>query len=489
MKPTVLLLAASLVANVAFVALYATRSPAPAPAASSAPTPSAARPAAGDSALRAALASGDAAALRAAGVAPELARELAAGRAFARLSEKLRAAKSAAPADGKWWRNSGNTAAARENQLQLRRELSDALVSAFGDDLGLFSAGSSDAQLAFLSPEKRTALRRITQDYDEMIAKFSAGGIQLPSDKERLRLLREERERDIAALLSPDERLAYELRTSATAANVRARYGDGIRTEEDYRKIYALQKAFDEKFPADALAGRVSMETMRARSDAQRQLQDDIRAAVGDSNYAALRRATDSDLRNVDSLVTRLNLPPATTDRVAAARETLAAESQRINADTTVPFPQRRAAITELSARAKSELTAALGAEAGEAYAQRSPWVGMLNSGMAYSTTPTAATPTVGAGPAQAIYPVMPAGVSAGPGNTRVVVNASSSDSPAMHLGELSLGGAPVVRENVQVMTFSTSAVETASPVQTVPPGAGQRTIIVAPPAEPAPKP
>jgi len=430
-----------------------------------------------------------AAALRAAGLSPELARELAAGRAFARLSDKLRAAKSAAPTDGKWWRGSANTAASREQQLQLRRELSDALVAAFGDDLGLFSAGNADAQFAFLSPEKRAALRRITQDYDEMIAKFSAGGIQLPSDKERLRLLREERERDIAALLSPDERLAYELRTSATAAAVRARYGDGLQTEDDYRKVYALQIAFDEKFPADALTGRVSMETMRARSDAQRQLQDDIRTAIGDTNYAALRRATDSDLRNVDSLVSRLNLPANTTDRVAAGRETLAAESQRINADTSVPFPQRRAAITELSNRAKSELTAALGAEAGEAYAQRSPWVSMLNSGMAYSTTPTATTPTAGAGTGQAIYPVLPAGVTAGAGNTRVMVNASTTEAPVIHGGELTLGGNAVVRDNVQVMTFTSSAVETTSPVQTVPPGAAQRTIIVAPPAEPAPKP
>ena len=39
------------------------------------------------------------------------------------------------------------------------------------------------------------------KDYDEMMAKFSTGGVQLASDKERLRLLRAERARDIAALL------------------------------------------------------------------------------------------------------------------------------------------------------------------------------------------------------------------------------------------------------------------------------------------------
>lgn len=469
MKPVSLLLAASLVANAALVGLYVTRpAAAPAPAAATA-TPN--RSAAGQpgpglvsDSLRAALERGDVAALTAAGLTPELARELALGRTFARLAERLRA--TSASGDDRWWRSRA-TNAAREQQLVARREFADALTAAFGDDLGLFTAGG-DAALSFLSPEKRLALRRITQDYDEMMAKFGAGGIQLPSDRERLKLLRAERDRDLAALLTPAEREAYDLRTSATAANLRARYGDGLESEDDFRKVYALQKAFDEKFPLDAATGRVSPETLRQRADAARQLQDDLRSALGDQKYSALRRASDSDLRNVESLATRLNLAADTTDRVAAAREALAGESQKINADSALTPQQRRTAIQDLAAKAKADLNRTLGPEAGEAYAQRSPWVSMLQGGLAYTTSPQAGNPASALATGQSVYPVMPAGGT--PGATRQAVFVGGT--PSLEVGGLGEAGGGI-RE---VVTFSTSVVESTG---ATPPGA--QRVIVAP--------
>jgi hypothetical protein len=490
-KPTTLLLLASLLANVAFVAVLATRSPAPATASALvvASGAASANPAGKDDALRAALAAGNAAALQAAGVAPELARELVLGRTFSRLVARARAERATQP-DGRWWRNSPGNALSREQQLLMRREMSEALMASFGDDAGFFGPGDS-GQLAFLPAAKRDALRRITQDYDEMMAKFSAGGVQLASDKEKLRLLRAERESDIAALLTPEERLAYEMRTSPTAATVRSRYGDGIQSEEDFRKLYALQKAFDEKYPVEGLSGRITPETMRARSDAQRQLQDDIRSALGETGYATLRRATDSDLRTVDSLVTRLNLPANTTDRVAAARETFGAESQRINADASIPVAQRRAQIQELGTRAKAEVQQALGAEAAEAYLPRSSWVGMLQNGLAYTTSPQPGSPAamMAAAGNQSVFPVLPAGAGT-PGTARQMIytsgTSSTTDLPAGHGDVFLAGPAGEVRENVRVMTFSTTTAESASASGAA---TASGTILVAPaPTTPPPK-
>ncbi len=488
-KPTTALLTASLLANVALVAAYVATNRSPASGAAKvasakpAMTGRASSPAPSD-ALRNALESGDAAALQAAGVAPEVARDLALGRAFARIAEKIRAARAAQSGDNRWWRQREAAPGSREQLLQVRREISDAMFAAFGEDLS--TLGSNAGSLAFLSPEKRDALRRILQDYEEMMAKYGAGGIQLASDREKLRLLRAERDRDIGALLTPDERLAYEMRTSPSAATVRARYGEGIETEEDFRKLYALQKAFDEKYPLDATTGRVNPEVMRQRMDAQRQLHDDVRAALGDEKFAAVRRASDSDLRNVESLVTRLNLPAATTDQVVAARESLAAEAQRISNAPTLPPPQRRSQIQELATKAKADLTRALGAEAADAYAQRSPWVGMLQGGIAYSTTPPAGATnlmTIG----QSVYPVMPAGSRDSPAVSRVVVTGGQTVDTGPGGGDLFFThgtGAPAVRENVQVMTFSTTT-------SGEPPAAGAGTVEkrIVVPVQPAPKP
>lgn len=468
MKLSPLLLGTSLAANAALVALVVSRGGDEVPSAKT-QTPAAPRPAA-DTALRAALASGDPAALAAAGAPESLARELALGRRFAALATKA----PAPSADPRWWRANRSGAPGAEQQVQWRRDVTEALAAAGIDPKGVFGPGDPGL-LSFLPAAKREALRRINQDYEELTAKFGANGVQLASDRERLKLLRAERERDIAALLSPAELTEYAMRTSPSSAVIRARYGDAIETEDEFRRIFALQQAFDERFPAESARARATPEGMKAFADAQRQLQEDIRNAVGEPAWTRLQRAADADLRTLDSLVSRLNLPAATTDQVAALRDSLAVESQRINADGSAAAPQRRAQLQELAARAKRELTAALGQEAAEAYAQRSPWLGMLSGGLAFATTPPAGGPAAPlAAGLQGVYPVLPAGAAAAGGAARqMVISAESTlstDAPVAGL-----------REAVRVMTFSTGE---AVPAVTTAPGQGA-TIIVAPPVNP----
>src|SRR6185295_10026332 len=106
-KVTTPILLASVAANIALVAVVVTRRSAavdPAPASVSRVTPA---PAGINSdAVRAALASGDLAALQAAGFSAETAREILLGRSFARVAEKLRAAQGNAN-DDRWWRRNG----------------------------------------------------------------------------------------------------------------------------------------------------------------------------------------------------------------------------------------------------------------------------------------------------------------------------------------------------------------------------------------------
>ncbi len=502
MKTASLILSISLLGNLALGA-FLLRGPSPgrpgADSASGPTTPTAVATSSGHSgndALRSALASGDAAALQAAGASPEVARQLAAGRAFERMAVRLRAAQGKG-GDTRWWRSGNRPPGERSELDQARRELSDTLTAAFGTDL--FASERDQAQLAFLAPEKREALRRISQDYAEMETKFGASGLQLPSDREKLRLLRAERDRDIAALLSPAEFADYELRTSPSAATLRARFGEGIETEDDFRKLFALQKDFDERYPREALQGRISPDVVRARADAERQLQAEMRAAVGDDRYAAMRRAADTDLRTVESLVNRLGLPAQTTDRIAAARDGFATESQRINGDSALSPQQRRAQITDLGARAKADLVRTLGSEAADAYGQRSPWMNYLQNGTAFSTSPTPNSPAALSlgGTVPSVYPVLPAGTPAGA--VRQVMNVTNTvGGPAGGGGPGGStfmigapGGGPT--ENVQVMSFT--AVEhvggpAAPPAAAAPVAAGAATpgTHAAEPA-PAPKP
>jgi hypothetical protein len=447
MKLPLLLLASSLAANAALVVVLARRPAPPAPAATApAPAPD---PAAR---LRAALASGRARELEAAGLDPAAARELLLGRRLVAALQRPRPA-----AGDRWWRADPATTQGRE---QLRREVGLLLGETLGDDAGL--AGPS---LDFLSPEKRAALRRIDQDYAELRARFGTGGIVLPSDRERLRLLTAERERDLAALLTPAEREAYDLRHSPSAAVVRTRFGEGLETEEEFRRVFGLQRAFDARFPADSAAARNDAASRQQFAEAQRQLENDIRAALGEAAYARVRRAQDTDLRNLEGLATRLNLPSDTTSRLAAARESFATASQQVQADANLPPDQRRARVQALAAEARTTLTQTLGPEAAEAYARQSPWVTMLQGGLAFSLTPPADLPVRAQG--MSVFPVLPAGANAAGAVRQAVIT------------ETAEGGSGGNRMEVRVLNFSTSG---TAPAATPPAPAGGTTILVTPP-------
>jgi hypothetical protein len=220
------------------------------------------------------------------------------------------------------------------------------------------------------------------------------------------------------------------------------------------------------------LTGRISPEVLRARAEAERQLDADIRAAVGEDRYAALRRSADPDLRTIDALAARLNLPPAVTDQVLASRDNYSAASQRIAQDTSLALPQRRAEIQALASQAKSELVRTLGGEAADAYAQRSPWINMLQSGMAYSNTPQEGGPPL-FGPSLSVFPVMPAGATPAAGPRQFVIATPGTDLPPPGPDAFIGGG------NVRVMSFSAMGTSET----TAPTGANAASGAVAAPA------
>lgn len=480
MKRSPLLLAGSLAANIALAAMIFLRTPEVSPAErarggvgdAAKSAPSARQTAAAERAR-----TGDATAADAARSDPEAdARDLALGRTLSRLIAQARTQR---PAEAPWWTSKAGTRN-READLRAQRELSDAIIAAFGED-PLFKPRNEASTLAFLPTAKRDALRRIVQDYDEMLAQFAATGVELSSDREKQKLLRAERDRDIAALLSPEELLAYEMRTSTSGTTIKARFGDGIASEDEFARLYALQKAFDDRFPP--LSGTITMETRRARAEAERQLQADIAAAVGTERYAALKRAADPELRTIDALTSRLGLAATTADSVVAAREAFGTESQRINADTSLTPQDRRQQITDLAARAKIQVTSLLGAEGAEAYLQRSPWVALLQGGTAYSSTPPAGA-LAGLGGTN-VFPLPLSGGTTSTvvgGSIQQVVSLNPTGAPLMIGG----GGSGAPNQTMELtFTSATPAVVATRPATATPALAPTQAGIAPAPANP----
>ena len=129
---------------------------------------------------------------------------------------------------------------------------------------------------------------------------------------------------------------------------------------------------------------------MRARNDAQKQLQADFKGALGDQRYADYVRAQDQDYRTLQAAATRYNLPQAAIDQVYTTRDSVLAASQRIGDDTSMNPDQKRQAISALAAPVRGEIIAALGAEVGEAYLKNTGnrWLEAVERGSAVTLMP-----------------------------------------------------------------------------------------------------
>jgi hypothetical protein len=409
MKSTFLLLGGSLVANAILAGILLTR---PAPDRARSPAGAAAAQAGTEggaaqsrvSALLAALASGDAAALAAAGVPPETIKFIAIGRAFDALQSQGRMERSQND-PVKYWRpaqRNDDPVAARERRLaetQAELEFRNALQRAYGQDIGeIFD--KRESRYAILSPEKRERLLRIEQDYTELEAQINAymdRGIQLPADREKLALLRREKERDLAAALTPEEREQLDLRNSGAANLIRHRFGSVIESEEEYKKFYALQKAFEDRFnldqPSIAVGSAAARELMQARQEASRKLNEEFRALLTPEQIATLRQKADQDRDLVAGLAQRLSLPASATDTVLAVRERYSAQSRQIHGDAALSVEQRRSQLQNLAVAGQAELEATLGKDGAAAFGQHARWMMMLRNGNAFSTDPKDAPP------------------------------------------------------------------------------------------------
>jgi hypothetical protein len=321
--------------------------------------------------------------LRATGFPDEMVRSIVQMRIWKKYEARMKALNPQPDENQAWWKhNRANQYGSRQSKSQrtesmrLHHEMRDEVETLLGPDPN--QQRRQDQRLGFLPPEKRQDLQKIQQDYQELIneVQLDIDGFQLPSDVAKLRFLEDEQRRDIEALLTPEERLAYELRTSPSANQLRWQMTNLDASEAEFRAIFPLQKAFDEKYnPQNQYSsGRNDQETPRdeaywkARSVAAVALKDQIKEIIGEERFAESVRLQDNDWRQLEAATARLQLPADTPAQLYSLRSTTADAAQQVAQNPALTFEQKKQALVDLATRTRDQVRTALGTEGGEAY-------------------------------------------------------------------------------------------------------------------------
>ena len=278
----------------------------------------------------------------------------------------------------KSWNNwDGGDAASRAALRELWKAERAEIKAALGDTYADSPEYQRMVQRQFgnLSKEKVDAVQKINEDYQELISEVhqKSNGILLPEDREKLAFIEKEKRADLAAIVTPAELQAYELRSSQTANGLRWQLGAFAPSEQEFCSIFTLQRDFDLQFTnrrtnTDEVA-------QKARYAAQTALESQIKSALGETRYAEYQRSQDGSYQQLTNLTERFALPKENAVAIYELSKDVQKRAQQIGSDKNLNADSRNQALVALADEATAKVSASLGGDRGlEAYKETGGW-------------------------------------------------------------------------------------------------------------------
>ena len=241
-------------------------------------------------------------------------------------------------------------------------------------ELAKFGNGDEEQErmYGFLSPEKRQQVLDLQARFDALEQEVYANskGVMLDEDQEQLKAIQKQKEAELAAFLSPDELEEYQLRNSPTANGLRSQLTGFEPSEEEFRKIFKLQKTFDDEFSQafDSTDDRQLEIKARAQQEAQDALNAEVKKALGPARYNEWVRAQDGDYRTLSQVAERFELPQETTAKVYDMKQEAEKQKQKIEGNPNLTEDQRNNALAAIARETERSVAAAMGGNVFRAY-------------------------------------------------------------------------------------------------------------------------
>lgn len=338
--------------------------------------------------------------LRASDLPVDLINHVVMARIFSRVEARQRELVAEALRTARPWQ----LAATRGDRFALltparRKELRDLETEARDETLRLLGPALLDRdgliafKYGFVPGEKAVRLDALDRDYVNLatLAKEEARYLRTEADRNRDEILQGEQERDLAALLTPEEREAYELRVSTTARSpgFQNRMAALQPSEAEYRALFALQKAFDEKtLPVLPSTGPVAGEGAKGARIVQvggpaSVPDENVRLVLGEERFADWKMAGTGYYRNLSRLAAANGLSADIVKQVGSLLNDTSSESWRIANDSGLGAEEKTAALAELTARARAQVSDRLGPALASSYLTSVPWFDRIATGTA----------------------------------------------------------------------------------------------------------
>ncbi len=235
-------------------------------------------------------------------------------------------------------------------------------------------SNEDERRLNFVSEDKRNRLLALREEIEGRREKLkddmARGKISAEQQSDELQKIEEVRRAALVKILSPAELDEFELRTSETANRLRDELIGFNPSEEEFRQLYFLQKALDEK-SATGAADEADLEKMKGQ----------IRELLGETRFADLERARNPDYRDACLFSQLYELPDSTAGSIFEIKQIAEREKLSLLANQEISADRRNEALQAIRTETEKSLLQILGTKLLSSYTQSSGrWVQQLET-------------------------------------------------------------------------------------------------------------
>ena len=276
-----------------------------------------------------------------------------------------------------FWKPGGLMSAAMdpertEKERALNKEKRALLIELLGSapdekpDLLAGAAGQMEAMFDFLPADKRSKVFELMQDMQVKMQKAMKGGSPDPDD---IRKAMKESETAMAAILTPEEMLDYNLRFSMTANMMRMQLAGFEPTEQEFLDLFQKRKAYDDEFGVAGMGGQnLKGEAKEKQKAAEQKLNDQIKAELGEERYAEYKRAQDYSFQTMYRAADRENLGKDVAIKAYDMKKVAEDQAKTVRADKSLSAEQRAAALQGIRAETENSIRAVFGDKGFQSY-------------------------------------------------------------------------------------------------------------------------
>jgi hypothetical protein len=241
-------------------------------------------------------------------------------------------------------------------------------------------ADEDDNRLGFLSEDKRAQVLSLRDQFEgkrERIIYNVQNGKASPDEVEQLRQIDQLQDQALSQVLAPSEKEQYELSTSPAADQLRQQLIGFNPTEQEFRALYAKQKAIDDAYEFEDTHNAA---VIAAKAADETQMMKDFKGNLAGDRIWQFDRSQDPEYQNLTLLSQRYDLPADASDTLLEMRQAVEEERQKLLSNKEIPPERLATALQAMQAETEKAARQTLGDKAFEQYSQTAAWIRSLGT-------------------------------------------------------------------------------------------------------------